>query len=343
MTVSQKTQPHRRVLFVVAYVVFIAILIAIAARVVLMVRTNQSLDGSMEEIDIWTFYYPELEHSKALHDVDDHKHFDVLFLGGSVLEQVAKKLKPRDFAAKAGSKQVRLYNLAKSAHTSLDSLLKMRQLSHRDFDVVVIYHGINDARMNCCKPEHFRSDYSHCKWYQSMEQRLAEKRITLTDIVTDVKDQVIGLGQPKPELSAEGLVIKTADAFESNIREITRLAAESAQTQTILGTFAFHLPKGYSREKMEAGELGYANGDYEMVAESWGEPDGVREAVRVHNNGVRTVAESSLQIDFLDIDARLSGDIQMFCDLCHVSDAGRIRFQSLLLEAIEVMRREPTK
>ena len=336
-TVQKSRSPRRRALFIAAYLLFVVVLIAVAAQVVLMVRTNQSLDGTMREIDVWTFYYPELEQSQALQDDADSKHFDVLFLGGSVLEQVARKLEPDDFSNAANGKPVRIYNLAKSAHTTRDSLLKMRQLSHRAFDVVVIYHGINDARMNCCKPEHFKQDYSHCKWYQSMEQRLIEKRISLKDIVTDATDQVIGLGQPRPELSSEGLTVKTAAAFEANIRETVQLAeGSSPNTQVIVGTFALHLPDDYSRDKMESGELGFAKGDYNMVAESWGEPEGIRRAVTVHNDAIRKVTNASSGTQLLDIDAELSGDISMFCDLCHVSDFGRLRFQSLLLEAITV-------
>ena len=326
-----KRSSRRRSLFIAAYFVFIALLLFVALRVVLMFRANQSIDGSMDEIDVWTFYYPELEHTNALTDANDDTHFDVLFLGGSVLQQVTRKLKPADFVTVApGGVPIRLYDLTKSAHTTRDSLLKFRQLQHRQFDLIVVYHGINDVRMNCCKGDLFKDDYTHCEWYRSMTRRVAEKRISFSDIVADTASQFIGLGEPEPDLIAEGHDIKTVTAFHSNLSSIVTLARRSRGSTVVIGTFALCLPDEYTREAFEAGELGYHTGDYEMPAESWGEPDAVRKTVAAHNDVVRSLVGEKA-VTLFDAESGLSKDITLFCDVCHVSDAGREKLKRLLL------------
>ena len=56
--------------------------------------------------------------------------------------------------------------MSQGAHTTLDSYLKHKALHNKTFDVVVIYHGINEVRANNSPPEIFKPDYSHYAWYE---------------------------------------------------------------------------------------------------------------------------------------------------------------------------------
>lgn len=333
-TRSQRRRSRRRPLFIAAYLLFVVLLLFVAVRVVLMFRANQSFDGSMEEIDVWTFYYPELRNTGALTDSDDEKYFDVLFLGGSVLQQVARKTDPADFGdiAPVGM-PVRIYDLSKSAHTTRDSLLKFRQLQHRSFDLIVVYHGINDVRMNCCKKDMFKADYTHCEWYRSMVRRVAEKRISLTDIVSDTASQFIDLGEPPRELLAEGRELKTGPAFRANLSELVNLARSATGTTVVLGTFGLCLPTDYTSDKFKSGDMGYADGDYQMHVESWAEPDVVRAGVSMHNKAVRDIANQTGAV-LMDANLGLGDDLSLFCDPCHLSGAGIARLEHLLLSSL---------
>jgi hypothetical protein len=74
----------------------------------------------------------------------------------------------REQLASLGHRNVRVFNLAKPAHTSRDSLLKYAALGEARFDLVIFYHGINEARTNNAPPEIFREDYAHYSWYETV-------------------------------------------------------------------------------------------------------------------------------------------------------------------------------
>jgi hypothetical protein len=123
---------------------------------------------------IWYRFYPEVRdaHVEAAPPDKADGVFEVLLLGGSVLHgdfgPIAADFES-DLAARLG-RPVRVFNLAHVARTTRDSLLKYRRLANRSFDLVVVYHGINDVRMNNCPRAMFRSDYSHSGWYAAIER-----------------------------------------------------------------------------------------------------------------------------------------------------------------------------
>lgn len=332
-----KLSTRRRLLFVAAYLAFVALLLFVAFRIILKYRANVPLTGEMTELDVWKSYYPQLESStakrssiktNAMADVDDDKNYDVLFLGASVLEQVVRRVEPSAFESFADGLPIRLYNLTMSAHTSRDSLLKFRLLKNREFDLIVIYHGINDARMNCCPADEFQSDYSHCAWYSGMAKRVKARQITFADVLQDATDRLIPLGEPSSELASFGRDLKTSESFRANLTEIVELAAMQKSTRVALVTFATFVPKNYSKQAYQNGELGYADGRYGMTLESWGQPEAVLAAVHAHNLVVREVAASNDRVVLLDFDEQLSGDAKLFSDPCHLSAEGCEQFLS---------------
>src|SRR5262249_42013504 len=125
---------------------------------------------------VWDMYYPEIRFSKVQQVRPRHADdwFDVLILGGSVVAagygEVQEHLSRRLHDAVGG--QFRICNLARPAHTSRDSLLKYSRLAGEQFEVVIVYDGINDVPMNCCPREKFRDDYTHFAWYYGFQKKL---------------------------------------------------------------------------------------------------------------------------------------------------------------------------
>ncbi len=298
-----------------------------AWRVVLLVRADVPLVGGSDEMRVWQFYYPKLSASHVLTDDDRGRYFDVLLLGGSVLEQVVEPLRVRLEKLVPIGRSLRLYDLTSSAHTTRDSLLKMRLLGERRFDVVIVYHGINDVRMNCCTRDEFRADYSHCDWYSGMSRRVAAGRLTFRGLLLDAAHQLIPLGEPSAEAAMLGRDVKTRVSFENNLREIVQLAQRqtASPARVVLITFGSCIPPGYSRSAFESGQCGFAEGAYRMVVESWGDPTGVALGLVAHNEVVRKVAADS-GATLVDMDARLSGQLALFSDVCHLSAAGQDAF-----------------
>ena len=102
--------------------------------------------------------------------------------GGSALTQQWSSVEPllREQLATAAKRPVTIYNLAAEAHTTRDSLIKYRHLDGQHFDLILLYHGINEVRANNCPPDMFRSDYDHYSWYRlinTFEQHQATRRL----------------------------------------------------------------------------------------------------------------------------------------------------------------------
>lgn len=298
------------------------------------------LTGPVEPLHIWQFFYPELKRSGAVDELrsptsplSSQGKLRILLLGGSVLEQVAPELEVALNNGPNGDRY-QLFSLCWSARTSRDSYLKYDYLVSRGFDcdLVVFYHGINDVRMNCCPPDQFRDDYTHCSFYKSFQRRLEAGKLNLTSIAQDYIDNSIPLGEPDQKYRDYGHDIKTRKAFDKNVRGIIQLANQHNQSVVVM-TFASHLPDAYSREKFEAKQLGYGSGQYEMPVESWGDPQAVRLGIAAHNEIIRAVA-TDLNVRLIDQELLLHGTDSRFSDVCHLSQSGLESFVENLLPVV---------
>ena len=86
-------------------------------------------------------------------------------------------------------------------------------------------------------------------------------------------------------------------------------------------TFATHFADNYSREAFLAKELRYADGQYGLPTEVWGESDNVKRGVAVHNDVIRELATERPESLFIDVNTELTG-IEHFTDVCHLSPVG---------------------
>ena len=233
--------------------------------------------------------------------------------------------------------RVRVFNLAKSAHTTRDSSLKYSRLKDKHFDLIIVYHGINDCRMNCIPKEDFRDDYSHCAWYDSFQRRLKSGTLSLQGISAGFK---IGLGEPDRRDRQFGHDVKTGTAFRRNLESIVT-AARDRYTPVVLMSFATYLPNNYSEDRFRAGQLDYGNGEHGMPVETWGDPAAVIAAVETHNAVIQDVAYRFDNVLYVDQKRLLPDNGTSFSDVCHLTKRGIRVFVGNLVPAIE--RRFPIR
>jgi GDSL-like Lipase/Acylhydrolase family len=269
--------------------------------------------------------------------------FDVLLLGGSVLHasfgDIASRLQTR-LAEKLG-RPVRVINLAFHGRTSAESRMKYERLADRRFDLVVLYHGINDAFLNNCPPGAFRADYTHVRHIAQMKalDRHPEIRwfvlpYTLGYVARNVADRWALDGCPRSRWSHYAADLRTPPAFEANLEAVAQ-AAERRGDPLLLATFAYHLPEDYTDEAFQAKRLSYDKHLYRAAC--WGEPQHLRRALDAHNNAVRAVAARHGAL-FADVAGQLPHGKLCFDDPCHLNAEGCRRFVELIVASADPSR-----
>jgi hypothetical protein len=263
----------------------------------------------------------------------------VLLLGGSVLERKWGIIEPV-LAAKlraAVSEDFRIYNLARSAHTSRDSAIKYAHLAGNEFDLVIVYDGINDVRMNCCRREHFRGDYTHCSWYESLQKRMNAGRLDLPAsafVESLLTGASISLGGVDKALLSEGADIKTVGPLRQNLEGIVQAAAARGDA-VVLMTYAYDIPADYTPERFANRTLAYGFRLDGCGAELWGRPADVAATLDAQNAAIRELASSHPEAPFCDQQQVLPVQTRLFVDPCHLSDEGCRQFVDNLWPAVE--------
>jgi hypothetical protein len=326
----------RRVLFVGVYLLFLAVLVWIGGRLFWKWRFGVPLTANAS---VWDFYFPELR-SSGVRDADiraGDDTLDVVLLGASTLEHGwgnIEELLLEGLKQEFGP-QVRVFNLSVIAHTSRDSVLKFSQIADKPFDVVMIYDGFNDCRMNCCPPELFRDDYTHCARYQSFEKRKQAGTILLP--MSNSANDTIGLGTPEPAVAEFGAQLKTPVPFERNLTGIVE-AVRKQRGIVVLNTFASHIPDDYSDEKLKRGEMDFGTraGSERCPLNMWGRKQDVVKCLQVHNDVIRELARQNPdEVLLVDQAQKLSADGQNFIDACHFTDLGCRRFVDEVLAELK--------
>ncbi len=204
---------RRRWLFIGLYPIYIAAVVWLGAQFFWVLQEKQT---GQAKSDVWGYYYRKLPPVRDAELRKNDETLDVLLLGGSVLEQVAPVFE--QVLAAEMNRPVRTFSLCTSAHTSRDSYLKLMQLREKPFDLIVVYHGINDARMNCVPDELFQMDYTHCAHYAGLKRAVEAGSLTIRGLVRDRVEDLIGLGEPEAEMMEYGKTLKTPPAFARILR-----------------------------------------------------------------------------------------------------------------------------
>lgn len=283
-----------------------------------------------------------IDWAQPAHDDDS---YDILLLGGSALHrdwgQIEEALAER--LAENGRKRVRIFNLAMPAHTSRDSRLKYAALADARFELVVFYHGINEARANNAPPDVFQSDYSHYSWYKIVNGLAAYHGTasfalpyTLRYLAGNLdrvlhSDRYVSTYGPPQAWVPYGREPRSAASFERNLSAILDLAAWRGDP-VLLMTFATYVAPGYTFEAFREKRLEY--GLHRSAIETWGDRQHVLNTIRVHNEIVRREVAEREGVLFVDQAELMPGSPRHFNDVCHFTVAGSLRFVDHMLSVL---------
>jgi hypothetical protein len=281
-------------------------------------------------------YYPQLR-ATGVEDAAATRpegSYDILILGGSTISEgygpIGLQLQ-EDLARRLG-KPVRRFNLAFAGHNSRDSMIKYRWLADQHFDLVVVYDGINDTRMNNAPPGMYREDYSHCYWYQCVNRLdkhplLYQSALPFTmQLAAERIAQETGLVwtlprlNPRDEWTEHGKDIRTPATFQRNLGEIVTTAKKRGERVVVM-TFAYYVPADYSLDACLAGKLDY-QAPTNTPVEIWGKPAYVVAALQQQNDAVRELATQHPDVVFVDQDRLLARTGKNFADCCHLTEEG---------------------
>lgn len=348
--------PRRRLLFFALYLGFCWGVVWLGVRLFWWVGSAVPFS---QRPSAWDHYYPRLRQAGLLQRPASRSdgRFDVLLLGGSVLDPdwgtVEAELERRLEARLPG--RWRLANLGQAGFTSRDSLLQYRHLAEQrqQFDLVLVYDGINDTRLNCCPPELFRDDYTHAIWYRQFAEELAGGSPSLSQVaVAGVRSALDRnrLGTPAPELLEFAADPQTPRCLRANHAALCDLAVERGDPLVLL-TFAWHIPPDYTLQKFGDDQLDYAHkGKNRCAAELWGKAEHVAHALRLQNEEIRALAADWRarggtsagvpageipRVQLLDMDDRLPHTGEMFIDPCHLTETGSAVFVEILWPVVE--------
>lgn len=292
-------------------------------------------------------YYPEVKPVLAADIKKNNNSFNVLLLGASVLLSadgaLAKELQ-KGLARNLPEKKVQVYNVAASAHTSLDSWYKYQLLKNKKFDLVIFYHGINETRANNCPPEVFRPDYSHYAFYQ--ETNLLMRHPEMNYAVLPYFLELIYLrianslhlhelvpGQaPRQDWLKYGQDFKTSASFAKNVNNIIGLAKVKSEKLMLLG-FAYYVPANYTFERFLQKQLDYDQ--HISPIELWGLPQNVSKGIDGHNQILRQIAGNNSQILYTDINTAIPKNKNYFNDICHFNLNGCKIFVQKVVATLE--------
>jgi len=277
---------------------------------------------------------------------DDVK--DVLILGGSVVSTAWSRLESRldtILSKKLGNGQkFAFYNQARAGYTSLDNRIQYELLDKQRFDLVIYYEAINENRANNVPPKDFLPDYSHIKWYSDIYLLRAHPEINFTVIpflVAKVIKAARDIGSHKVYISQEtvdpkfikyGADIKTAKPFRKNLGEIINMANHRGDN-LLLMSYASYFPQNVVLTGQESDMKHFAGCNFASPVVIWGNPENVKKGIKTHNEVITELAREN-HLNFMDMANTMPKDSSLFCDVCHVSEAGAQRYANELSDFI---------
>ncbi len=328
----------------VVLLVTVLLCIVVAEVAVRAIWLRRGVPLSAPDKILWA-YYPALAEIAADPPTRDDGTLDLLILAGSVPHHKHGSVENEllEQLSASGRDDVRIFNLATPAHTTRDSRIKYEALHGASFDLVIFYHGINESRTNNAPPDLFMDDYSHYAWYETVNAMIPYHDAasfalpyTLRLVALRVKqsissDRHVPIHEPRPEWLAYGGDLRSAAAFEDNLRTILDLADRRGDA-VLLMTFATRVPENYSKEAFDAERLDYVR--HRFPLEFWGQAEHVMAAVAAHNDVVRRLAADRDNGLFVDQAALMGDDPREFDDPCHLTAPGSAQFVRNMLPAV---------
>ena len=331
---AQSGRPSRRWwrrAFWLVYALFLLLIVEAAAR--FYFAEAYHIDFSQAPRQTWKVFYPE-EWDARVNDIFFRDaDYRILLLGGSVPHEdfgsIGQRLRER--LTQATGRFVRVDNMASLGHTTRDSLVKYRHLDGHNYDLVMVYHGINDFRTNNVPLHRFRDDYGHYAWYGLLnsEERTRGNAVTILPFagrlawlkwqVAQGKGEFRPTAMPHASLVQYGRDVKSREPFRKNLEAIAALAKERA-ARTMLMTFAYYQPEDYTHQKFVGKQLDYTL--HSVATQLWGAPEYVIAGIEQHNDVVRGLAAELGGTLFVDQEALIADGAVNFNDVCHLTEQG---------------------
>ncbi|MDP3937691.1 MAG: hypothetical protein Q8R92_06095 [Deltaproteobacteria bacterium] len=284
--------------------------------------------------------------------------FRILALGASAF--VTREFQPRfqDLLDEApiftsSGFHARVISSGVPAHMTFDSLWKYEYWYRGyDLDLVIFYHGINDARANSYPDDLFQEDYTQLLYYrqyaplfawaaahprvsESFVVMLVRKLITWWRLRSDPLFAKGPYNDPRNDpWLVEGANVKTAMVFRRNLEAVLDIAKERGQ-RVLLLTYAYYLPDDYTNERFLEKKTDYSFMPESVATEVWGIKENVVAAIVAHNEVVREVASRHPEALFFDMERFMPKDRRHFIDICHWTDLGRKVFARGVLKALD--------
>ncbi len=238
-----------------------------------------------------------------------------------------------------------IVNLSVPAHTMRDSYEKYSIMKKRDFDYVIVYHGINDVRMNNCPQDIYREDYSHSKWFKTMDICRAHNESSIITLPMMIhltyekfmqkigKHQLLPINIPAQHWLVEGNEIKNEQSYKHYLSGIIDIA-EHNKSKMILSSFAYYIPDDYTDKGFTEKKLDY--NEHTNPISIWGLPDNVAKGIESNNHIVWNIASKN-GLPFISINSRIPHNKEYFNDICHLTEAGcRVLALELANEIIDL-------
>jgi len=287
-------------------------------------------------------FYPEAKEIDENFSSQEDEAFDILLLGGSVLHYkwtlIEKALKEK--LSRETKREIRIHNASEAAHMTRDSYFKYQYFAERNFDLVIVYHGINDVRANNCPLKAFQKDYSHyfryslLSAYQKYENfRFFTFPFTLEFLKLNLLRET---GARRFYSEGEkyylfGDLIKTKESFRENMLAILN-DAKKKNEKVLLMTFSYYVPDNYGLEKFKNRSL-----DYELYfspIEIWGKMENVTKGIEAHNQVIRDISLEFDEVLFVDQDKLIPKEGLFFNDIGHLSYDGSKEFVTNLMPKV---------
>lgn len=279
--------------------------------------------------------------------------FDVLLLGGSPLtEQWGNvPMELNKLLKDSLDGPFMIHNMANPARTSRDSWQNYQLLENKPYDLVILYHGINEVRFNHCPPKVFKDDYSHVDYYAKVNKLISSSffhysilplvyyQFKVNILRKFFKDNYLPFHAPtkteKIDWLQYGFDVKTASVLYSNYDKLISKALDNDQ-HVITPKFIYYIPQDYTFEGFENKKL-----DYDLHSnpvELWGNVQTVSTGIDAHNREIERIAskyDKNSNYQYIDVETRIAKNKHNFDDICHLTDQGSQLFAEALWPSIE--------
>ncbi len=291
--------------------------------------------------------YPKLiKTSESTIPADNHE-IDILLLGGSVIHKSFGNIeaKLRNQLQAVYKCNINIDNLAYPGHTSLDSRNKYRYIENHKYDLIFIYHGINEFRFNNCPKSVFKNDYSHIEFYNLINYRILKmsaysvipymlNHINVAFQKLILKKDLLPNNYINQNWIQYGGEVKTLKPFQENYRYIIKKALEN-KSRILISSFGY-----YASGEDAIDSLKVLNAPHEKIripSSIWGKKKDIVNGIEAHNKIIKELSNqyNGDYLNYIDLESQLIKDNDHFVDMCHLTESAAYQFVELIMPEVK--------